>query len=117
MPATPHRPTGADRRRCLRRNVKRIPAAFQAGELRGQGHIKNLSREGLFLRSDDVPERGSEIRVVFHDRVGSKVEIRGTVCWTTSQLPEEAGAKRGFGIHISGGALAYLEFYEQMLTR
>ena len=56
-------PNGIERRR-LRRVMKRIPAAFEAGRLRGKGHIKNISKEGLFLRTNALPEAGASVRVV-----------------------------------------------------
>ena len=107
--------SGIERRR-LRRVMKRIPAAFEAGKLRGKGHIKNISKEGLFLRTNTLPPSGSPVRVVFHDRHGSKVEVRGTVRWTTAQLPPEEKAKPGFGVYIEPGNDEFSEFFENILT-
>jgi hypothetical protein len=107
--------TGIERRR-LRRILKRIPAAFEAGKLRGKGHIKNVSKEGLFVRTNALPVTGAPVRVVFHDRHGSKIEVRGTVRWTTAQLPPEEKAKPGFGVYIPRGNEAFDEFFEQILT-
>ena len=107
--------TGIERRR-LRRILKRIPAAFEAGKLRGKGHIKNVSKEGLFVRTTALPNPGAQVRVVFHDRHGSKIEVRGTVRWTTAQLPAAEKAKPGFGVYIPRGNDAFDEFFEQILT-
>jgi hypothetical protein len=107
--------TGIERRR-LRRILKRIPAAFEAGKMRGKGHIKNVSKEGLFVRTTSLPNAGAPVRVVFHDRQGSKIEVRGTVRWTTAQLPAEEKAKPGFGVYIPRGNDAFDEFFEQILT-
>ena len=107
--------TGIERRR-LRRILKRIPAAFEAGKLRGKGHIKNVSKEGLFVRTSALPNTGASVRVVFHDRHGSKIEVRGTVRWTTAQLPPDEKAKPGFGVYIPRGNDAFDEFFEQILT-
>jgi hypothetical protein len=96
--------------------MKRIPAAFEAGKLRGKGHIKNISKEGLFLRSNTLPAPGASVRIVFHDRHGSKVEVRGTVRWTTEQLPPEEKAKPGFGVYIERGNDEFDEFFENILT-
>ncbi len=49
---------GGKERRRLKRVVKRIPIRFSAGGLRGQGHIKNLTKEGLYIRSHLLPEPG-----------------------------------------------------------
>ena len=102
-------------RRKLRRVLKRIPAAFEAGQLRGKGHIKNVSKEGLFLRTSMLPSVGDDVRVIFHDRTGSKIEVRGTVRWTTQQLPKADKAKPGFGVHIPRGNEAFDEFFGQIL--
>jgi len=108
-------PTGVERRR-LRRVMKRIPAAFEAGKLRGKGHIKNISKEGLFVRTDVLPVAGAAVRVVFHDRHGSKVEVRGTVRWTTAQLGPEEKAIPGFGVYVEPGNEEFHEFFEGILT-
>ena len=108
-------PTGIERRR-LRRVMKRIPAAFEAGKLRGKGHIKNISKEGLFVRADVLPAAGAPVRIVFHDRQGSKIEVRGTVRWTTQQLPPEEKAKPGFGVYIERGNDEFNDFFEGILT-
>jgi PilZ domain len=114
-PVTP--PTGRDRRRILRRAIPSIRAAFEAGELRGVGHLKNISKEGLFLRSDILPQPGTEIRILFHDRQGNKIELHGTVRWTTAQLANDSGARPGFGIQFSKADGAFRDFYEEILTR
>ncbi|MEX2205636.1 MAG: PilZ domain-containing protein [Myxococcota bacterium] len=108
-------PTGIERRR-LRRVMKRIPCAFEAGKLRGKGHIKNISKEGLFVRTSVLPTAGTSVRVVFHDRQGSKVEVRGTTRWTTAQLPPEEKAKPGFGLYVEPGNAEFNEFFEGILT-
>src|SRR5262245_3941883 len=102
-------------RRKLRRILKRIPAAFEAGRMRGKGHIKNVSKEGLFLRTNVLPPVGEDVRVIFHDRNGSKIEVRGTVRWTTAQLPKDEKAKPGFGVHIPRGNEDFDDFFGQIL--
>jgi hypothetical protein len=102
-------------RRRLRRILKRIPAAFEAGSLRGKGHVKNVSKEGLFLRSSVLPPVGCDVRVIFHDRNGSKIQVLGTVRWTTDQLPASEKAKPGFGVYIPRGNGEFDEFFEQIL--
>lgn len=102
-------------RRKLRRILKRIHAAFEAGALRGKGHIKNVSKEGLFLRTSVLPSVGDDVRVIFHDRTGTKIEARGTVRWTTAQLSGDEKAKPGFGVHIPRGNEDFDEFFGQIL--
>jgi Tfp pilus assembly protein PilZ len=104
-------------RRTLHRAVKRIAATFASGKLRGQGYVKNVSKTGLFLRTDTLPEVGSEVRVSLRDRAGAKVELRGTVRWTTRQLPAGSKAQPGFGMQIPSDDPVFVEFFEQILFR
>jgi hypothetical protein len=118
MPRTPVTPPPQrERRRLLRRAIPSIRAAFEAGKLRGVGHVKNVSKEGLFLRSEILPQPGSEIRILFHDRSGNKIELHGTVRWTTAQLGQDADARPGFGIQFSKIDDVFRSFYEEILTR
>jgi hypothetical protein len=103
-----------NRRIQMRRAVKRIPASFQAGELRGSGRIAKLSQEGLFFCTTRLPSPGMQVRVTFEDAHGGKIEIDGTVRWNTAQLD---ASRSGFGMHIEGRTDSYLEFYERLLTR
>jgi len=102
-------------RRRLHRLVKRIPATFEAGKLRGTGHIKNVSKKGLFLRTGLLPPVGSDVRVLFSDRKGTKIALRGRVRWTTDQLPAGEKAKPGFAVYIRLDDKAFAEFFEQIL--
>src|SRR5262249_7879952 len=102
-------------RRRLRRILKRIPASFEAGSMRGKGHIKNVSKEGLFVRSSVLPPVGVDVRIVFPDRNGTKIEVRGLVRWSTDQLPPSAKAKPGFGVFIPRGNETFDHFFEQIL--
>jgi Tfp pilus assembly protein PilZ len=106
---------GKRERRSLHRAVKRIHVAFEAGNLRGKGHIKNVSKKGLFLRTAVLPPVGSDVRVIFPDRTGTKIEVRGKVRWTTAQLPATEKAKPGFGVQIVRDNQAFNEFFEQIL--
>jgi hypothetical protein len=97
--------------------VQRIPARFQAGPLRGQGHIKNVSRQGVFVRADALPDPGTPVQILFLDRTQQKVEITGTVRWTTDQLPGvTADTPKGFGVLVDEPCPAFLDFFEQILV-
>lgn len=109
-------PHGGKERRKLKRVVKRIPIRFETGGLRGQGHIKNLSREGLFIRSHLLPAPGDMVCVVFGAPNGQKVEIIGTVRWTTAQL-QNSDAPPGFGVRIDQPGPDFREFYESILLQ
>ncbi len=102
-------------RRRLKRVVKRIPARYQCEGVIGKGHIKNVTQEGLFLRTDRLPSPGAPIRLVFEPEDGPKVEVSGTVRWTTGQLPRAADTSPGFGMQIENVTEEFLEFFENIL--
>ena len=102
-------------RRRLKRAVRRIPARYQCEGMIGKGHIKNVTKEGLFLRTDRLPSPGARVRVIFEPEDGLKVEVSGTVRWTTGQLPPSADSSPGFGMQIENVTDEFLEFFEQIL--
>ena len=102
-------------RRRLKRAVKRIPARYQSEGLIGKGHIKNVTQEGLFLRTDRLPSPGAQVRVIFEPKNGPKVEVSGTVRWTTGQLQPTADSAPGFGMQIENVTEEFLEFFENIL--
>ena len=102
-------------RRKLKRYVRRIDARFHSGRLRGLGQVGNLSKQGLFIRSEQLPQTGAPIDVTIEMLNGQKVEISGRVRWTTDQLPGCEDTPRGFGVIIDGHVPGYLDFFESLL--
>jgi hypothetical protein len=108
---------GKDRRK-LKRIVGRIPARFSTATTQGSGHVKNLCKEGLFLRADALPEPGEDVQVLILTRERLKIEVIGTVRWTTAQLPDSAEAKaghEGFGVQITTPSEEFREFFADLL--
>jgi Tfp pilus assembly protein PilZ len=93
--------------------VKRIPVRFEAGGMRGQGHVKNLSKGGLFIRSHLLPLTGDPIDVRFETPGGRQVQVSGTVRWTTAERSPEDPP--GFGLEIEKPGREYLAFFEDLL--
>lgn len=104
-------------RRRIKRTVKSIPARFQHEGRTQRGHIKNITKEGLFLRTDSLPPTGAAVRVIFETKAGAKIQVAGTVRWTTAQLPPSADTPPGFGMKLDDVPEEFLEFFEQMLLR
>jgi Tfp pilus assembly protein PilZ len=102
-------------RRRLRRHIERIPAQFTSGTLRGQGYLRNLSKQGMFLRCDRLPQPRAEVHIVIEHPQGGKLEVMGRVMWTTAELPDAPQVTPGFGVLIESGTAAYLAFFESLL--
>jgi hypothetical protein len=111
MPALP---TGRERRR-LKRYVRRIPARFQSDTISGEGHVKNVSKEGLFLCSDSMPEPQATLTMTIEREGEAKIEVTGQIRWTTEQSPERAPGVSGFGVQIPADCKPWREFFEQLL--
>ncbi|HTO55318.1 MAG TPA: PilZ domain-containing protein [Myxococcota bacterium] len=96
-----------------RRIVEGISSVWSTGKLHGEGWIQNLSREGLFVRSERLPEPGDPIALVcYFER--EKLELRGEVRWT-SPVAGGTGLPRGFGVHLPLPGRAFLELYRRLL--
>ena len=107
--------TAQDRRR-LKRYVERLDAHFQSGKIRGCGLVRNLSKEGLFIRSELLPEPGAPIALTLETVSGDKIDLNGTVRWTTAQVPEpQEDMKSGFGVRIEVTGGAYRDLFEALL--
>ncbi len=107
----------------MTRKLKPIPATFKTENVlqvlgtstkRGEGHIRSLSREGLFIATQTVPAVGEFVTVIISDRSGSKIEVCGTVRSTTTRL---GVGNAGFGMQLESLTDEYQEFYEKLLTR
>jgi Tfp pilus assembly protein PilZ len=107
---------GRDRRK-LKRVIKRIPVRFSTASARAGGHIKNLSKEGVFVRSNVLPMRGDAIEISFETRDGRKIEVAGDVRWTTAQMDNHEAAQPGFGVQLREPSAEYMEFFEEILLR
>ncbi len=100
----------------LTRKLPPIAAAFKTENVRGEGHIGSLSREGMFIATETLPAEGDFVTIIFPDRSGSKIEVCGTVRWTTAEVGQENCPKPGFGMHLEFLTDEYQEFYEELLT-
>jgi hypothetical protein len=106
----------AERRR-LKRYVQRLEAHFQSGRMRGLGHVRNLSKEGMFIGAERLPEPGAPIALTIETSTGDKIDLNGTVRWTTAQLPDARDAASGFGVRVEGRSPGYRELFEALLLR
>ena len=64
-------------KRKLKRFVKRVAAKFICGEIQSTGHIKNLSKEGLFMRTSTLPPLDATVQVIILTRDRHKIEVVG----------------------------------------
>ena len=104
---------GSERRR-LKRYTKRVNVRFETATLRGNGRVRNLHKEGMFVASHLLPASLERVRIVMELRDGRKIEVGGTVRWTSAQMPARAPAP-GFGVQIDVPGQDYLDFFASLL--
>jgi PilZ domain-containing protein len=96
------------RRRVL---TSRIPIRFVAEGSEGVGHLKNVSRAGLLVRSNDLPRPECPITIAFENpATGQSINLRGEVRWTFDGQgsPDPSPA---FGVQIHEPSREFTEFF------
>ena len=77
----------------------------------GVGHLKNVSRTGLFVRSSDLPRPGVPIALQLETpTTGALVNLRGEVRWNSDGLGS-ATAQSGFGVMLHEPPLEFTAFF------
>ncbi len=82
-----------------------ISVLLQAGNVCGQGHLADLSPDGVRVLSALHAHLDDAVRISFETPEGHKVELTGSVVWTT------AGE---FGVRIDQSNEAYLSLVETL---
>ena len=77
----------------------------------GIGHLKNVSRAGLSVRSADLPRPGVAIALQFEvPATGVLVNLRGEVCWSSDRLGSET-SQAGFGVMLHEPSPQFSDFF------
>ncbi len=77
----------------------------------GMGHVKNVSRAGMFVRSNDLPRPESAISLQFETpATGESINLRGEVRWTTDGQGSAHPAP-GFGVQLLEPPREFVEFF------
>ncbi len=82
-----------------------VSVLFQAGIVCGHAHLADLSPDGVRVLSALRQERGDGVRIRFETPEGQKVELTGSVVWSTAAE---------FGVSIDWNNEAYLSFVETL---
>ena len=77
----------------------------------GVGHLKNVSRAGLFVRSNDLPRPEAAISLQLEaPGTGALINLRGEVRWTTDGSGHPDGAP-GFGVQLLEPSREFSDFF------
>jgi len=105
--------SGVDASARARRRVltSRIPIRFMAEGAEGVGHLKNVSRAGMFVRSNDLPRPESPITLQFDmPHSGTTINLRGEVRWSSDGQGSVDPAP-GFGVQLLEPPREFQEFF------
>jgi Tfp pilus assembly protein PilZ len=92
-----------------------IEAEFVAGKLRGEGEIKNLGEDGLFIGTSSIPEEGQAVRLRLNLPGGDKALVSGLVWWTTVSRKSARHQTPGFGLRLLDASRTYRLAVERLL--
>ena len=95
----------------------RLRSHFQIGEARGEGHISDLSSEGLFVHSPLLPEDGAIASIAFQTPEGHEITVQGRVRWSTRDTGAITGFRSGFGVRLSRFGTDYSAFLNALRRR
>jgi len=83
---------------------------FIADGAEGVGHLKNVSRAGVFVCARELPRAGAPVALQFESPAGDSVNLRGEVRWTT-QGAAASGVPTGFGVLLHEPPREYRAFF------
>jgi len=95
--------------------VRRLAAKFEAGNSRGEGRIRDVSRYGLFVMSPLLPPDGVPIELVFETLSKRPITVAGVVRWNTVPMAGRL-ATSGFGVELTSYGKDYGQFVEGALA-
>jgi Tfp pilus assembly protein PilZ len=93
------------------RFTKRLEATFSSGGLSYRGILSNLSRNGLFIRTNHGFAPGSTVDIELVMPDNKVCRLKGLVKRTT-KTPMLSSMKNGMGIELTEKDAAYLNFIE-----
>ncbi|MCP4007804.1 MAG: hypothetical protein GY725_26780 [bacterium] len=96
----------------VRRRIQsgRIPIRFFAEGKECVGYLRNISKAGVFIFSDDIPRRGCPLAIQFESPDGRLVNLKGEVRWRTLEL-FNSNVAPGFGVLLREPTQAFREFF------
>lgn len=99
-PPVPRRPgIGTSETRVTRRRRAEMTVEFTQGALRGTGVTGDISRRGMFVRSNLVPGTGPVLRLTVNLPGGRKLALTGRVVRSV-ETGDPATAPTGFGLRL-----------------
>jgi hypothetical protein len=94
-----------------------IVAEFQAGKSHGQGKIRNLGAQGMFLGTEAKLDTGDVVDLRFRMPSGEPMAVRGLIWWSTRDEPSRNHKLRGVGLRLIEDNESYEKAYDKLSTK
>lgn len=104
-PVQARRDTGAVEKRTARRRKAEMTVEFVQDTFHGTGVIADLSRRGMFVRSNRIPDTGPALRLTVNLPNRRKIVLTGRVIRTVAD-PSRPGPS-GFGLRLAENSPEY----------
>ena len=89
--------------------ITQISVRFVAEGVEATGHLCNVSRSGMYVRTGEPPRSGAIVALQFEAPAGKLVDLRGEVRWNAAGAAR-AGRPEGFGVRLHEPPREYREF-------
>ncbi len=96
--------------------IERIPMQILSEAGQSVGHLRNVSKQGVFVRTSEMPPPGNVVAIQFSNPNGGFVNLQGEVRWTTKQL-ENPEVPEGFGVRLDETPGEFRRFFMWALSQ
>ena len=76
--------------------------------------LRDVSRQGVYIRASQIPRAGAVIAVQFEGGDGRLIDARGQVRWNVSP---QGGKPSGFGVIVHEPSQRFRDFVEWALSQ
>lgn len=93
--------------------IAQIAVRFVAEGSESTGILRDVSRQGVYIRAGQIPRPGAVIAVQFEDPEGGLIDARGEVRWNVNPQGDQPS---GFGVIVYEPSRRFREFVDRALS-
>lgn len=94
--------------------TSQISVRFVSEGNEATGVLRDVSRQGAYIRASQIPRPGAVIAIQFEDTDGKLIEARGEVRWNVSPNGDQPS---GFGVIVHEPSRRFRDFVDWALNQ